>query len=267
MHKTARWAEANRRILQSCVVQATDAWKAEGDTKFRPAVDQFFTLIQRELDEAEDDGFDREAEFTTHAPRNITQPTLSRWKTICAIAKICLAHYPVIYFMAIVVIQEEASNYYLCIIAKELTSLMIVQPNKSIEGMNSNDSDSDSTVDEEEMEAAYKPGKTPPMYAITVWFVAFCEEYYDDMFDWAMRNDPYFGVGSYGQTYRLCPERAFIMHRKLLELENGGWKTKQRFKSFLDVLPGVARAGDIWKAAVSMLRLYPISSLSRFVTS
>jgi hypothetical protein len=87
------------------------------------------------------------------------------------------------------------------------------------------------------------------------------------MFDWAMRNDPYCGVGSYGQTYRLCPERAFIMHRKLLELENGGWKTKQRFKSFLDVLPGVARAGDIWKAAVSMLRLYPISSLSRFVTS
>jgi hypothetical protein len=66
--------------------------------------------------------------------------------------------------MAIVVIQEEASNYYLCIIAKELASLMIVQPNKSIEGMNSNDSDSDSTVDKEEMEAAYKPGKTPPMY-------------------------------------------------------------------------------------------------------
>ena len=81
------------------------------------------------------------------------------------------------------------------------------------------------------------------MYALTVWFVAFCEEYFDDMFDWTMRNDPEIGTGSFGQTSRLCPERVFIMHKLLSELENGGWRSKPRFKAFLDVLPGVVSTG------------------------
>jgi hypothetical protein len=54
--------------------------------------------------------------------------------------------------------------------------------------------DTNSACDEEEFTpTTYKPGDTPPLYACTVFFVAFCEEFFDDMFDWYMRNDPILG--------------------------------------------------------------------------
>jgi hypothetical protein len=65
------------------------------------------------------------------------------------------------------------------------------------------------------------------------------------MFDWAMRDDPVLGPGSYGQTSRLCPERAFVMHKLLSNLENGGWRSRPAFREFLEVLEGVQYAGSI----------------------
>jgi hypothetical protein len=57
-------------------LRSSDAWKAEGDTKFCPAMDQLFSLIEKELDEAEDDGIDLETEFTTQAPRTSEAPKI-----------------------------------------------------------------------------------------------------------------------------------------------------------------------------------------------
>jgi hypothetical protein len=122
--------------------------------------------------------------------------------------------------------------------------------------------DTNSASDEEEFTpTTYKPGDTPPLYACTVFFVAFCEEFFDDMFDWYMRNDPILGDGSYGQTSRLCPERGFVVHKALLELENGGWRNKARFQEFLSLIPGIISTGIVlWMAVESLWRRCLINS-------
>ena len=129
---------------------------------------------------------------------------------------------------------------------------MVVQPDNPI--IRDAEEESNATTDEGSINAnetdttdyssaLYKAGDTPPMYALTLWFVAFCEEYFDDMFDWAMRDDPVLGRGSYGQTSRLCPERAYVMHKLLSDLEHGGWKSKPAFKEYLTAIEGVHYAG------------------------
>jgi hypothetical protein len=60
-----------------------------------------------------------------------------------------------------------------------------------------------------------------------------------------MRNDPHLGAGSYGQTARFCPERTYIMHKLLSDLEERGWKEKPEFAHFLKLVPGVSYAGEI----------------------
>jgi hypothetical protein len=213
-------------------------WEADGMAHFRPAMDAFYAMLDKLFDESTQEGIDAKAEFMSQAPRNITRPSLSRWKSMSATGKLVKNFYPIIYYMAIAVIRCKDSSDYLCLIAKELVSLMVVQPDTKVDA-ESEDGEEDFTP------SPYRPGDTPPMYALTLWFVAFCEDYFDDMFDWAMRDDPVLGPGSYGQTSRLCPERAFVMHKLLSNLENGGWRSRPAFREFLEVLEGVQYAGSI----------------------
>lgn len=59
------------------------------------------------------------------------------------------------------------------------------------------------------------------------------------MFSYLKKDDPYLGQNTYGHLSRLGPERCYVMHSLLVELENGGWKTKDEYKRFLDVVPNV----------------------------
>jgi len=134
---------------------------------------------------------------------------------------------------SLAVVETEDSGSYLHIIATELISLMVTKPVASTDIFVANP------------ESLYKPGDTPPMYALTLWFVAFCKVYFDGMFDWLIHNDPHLGAGSYGQTARFCPERTYIMHKLLSDLEERGWKEKPEFAHFLKLVPGVSYAGEI----------------------
>jgi hypothetical protein len=49
------------------------------------------------------------------------------------------------------------------------------------------------------------------MYALMVWFCAFCDSGFNDNFNGLMRNDPALGIGSFGQVSRLCLKHAYII--------------------------------------------------------
>ena len=62
------------------------------------------------------------------------------------------------------------------------------------------------------------------------------------MFHFLKIDDPYLGNNTYGHIARLGPERCYVMHSLLSELENGGWKTKPEFKRYLEAYPKVISA-------------------------
>ena len=59
------------------------------------------------------------------------------------------------------------------------------------------------------------------------------------MFSYLKIDDPYLGDNTYGHLSRLGPERCYVMHSHLLELENGGWKARDEFKRYMEVVPNV----------------------------
>ena len=59
------------------------------------------------------------------------------------------------------------------------------------------------------------------------------------MFNFLKKNDPFFGIGSFGQMARFGPERQYIMHKKLAEIEGDGWKSNKHFEKFRQSLKGV----------------------------
>ena len=56
-----------------------------------------------------------------------------------------------------------------------------------------------------------------------------------------MRDDPFLGSGSYGQTSRFCVERCYIMHKLLAELEEGRWKQRSEFKQYNAVVKKIEK--------------------------
>ena len=59
------------------------------------------------------------------------------------------------------------------------------------------------------------------------------------MFSYLKIDDPYLGDNTYGHLSQLGPERCYVMHSHLLELENGGWKDREEFKRYMEVVPNV----------------------------
>lgn len=59
------------------------------------------------------------------------------------------------------------------------------------------------------------------------------------MFNSLKQDDPFLGKGTWGQTSRFGSVRLYVMHKKLSELEDDGWKKNKHFKKFVDCLKGV----------------------------
>ena len=73
---------------------------------------------------------------------------------------------------------------------------------------------------------------------------AFCEYAFNDNFGFLLRNDPYFGSGTFGQLAGFMPERIYVMHKQLSELKDGGWMEKPEFSKYLRALKGIPERSE-----------------------
>ena len=69
-------------------------------------------------------------------------------------------------------------------------------------------------------------GIKPTLYTALLFFDGFYASYFHDMFNFLLKADPTYGLGTHGNLSWLMPEHCYVMHKKLEELENGGWKSK-----------------------------------------
>ena len=60
-----------------------------------------------------------------------------------------------------------------------------------------------------------------------------------------MKADPTYGLGTQGYLSWFMPEHCYVMHKKLEELENGGWKSKPEFKEFMLAVEGVSESARL----------------------
>ena len=94
-----------------------------------------------------------------------------------------------------------------------------------------------------------KPGDSP-VFLTTLYFVdGFAKAYFNDMFNFMMQDSPCCGKGSgtFGQLAPWGPERCYVMHKKLCELENGGYKHMEEFKRYMTALNGIDDHSEVGK--------------------
>ena len=72
----------------------------------------------------------------------------------------------------------------------------------------------------------------PPVYIEGLFFVAFCERFFDRHFDFA--GDPQFG-NSFGHHMRLYIEHAAFMHDELIAMMEG-YKSMKEFGQFMSAI-------------------------------
>ena len=243
-----------------------DVWKDEAEKKFPQAFRELMDKFAELESEEDDDGIDGLVSLLTERPKNLQDPVFSRWQTILKLTKTVTEHWVVIYFVAVAVKQDTTSGSYLWQLSCALLSLMNTSA-EPIEDENTLDEYIESFNDNNTNEGYDLPStkeKTPTFYAMLLWIQGFAESYFDDMFEFLMRSDPVLGNGSWGQTARLAVERCYVMHDKLKELENGGWKNKPQFAPYLKALEKVPNAGDVSNAGKEFFNEMPEKILKKF---
>lgn len=225
-------------------------WQQEANTNFKQAFKDFKEALATLEDLDDDEGIDDLVEFMTRTPSNIQDPVFSRWRTVMSCTRVVLKYWTQIYFMAVAIKQTEAAlkkptSSYLCTLSSALLSLMkekntdddgaYYDPDNTVmadaDVLTADDSDSD-------VQPPLKPNDTPVFYAMLLFFQAFGDAYFDDMFHFAMKDDPILDKGSYGQISRFCVERLYVMHKTLSELEGDGWKDRAEFEEYKNALEG-----------------------------
>ena len=107
--------------------------------------------------------------------------------------------------MAKIIKAAEKTDSYLYKISSSLLKLMMAQ----------------ATEDQE----------NPTHYVSLLCFSGFCGHFFDRHMDSFKRDDPVFGVGSYGQISQLVPKHLFIFFEQLDEMNDDGWKILQHLKA------------------------------------
>lgn len=85
------------------------------------------------------------------------------------------------------------------------------------------------------------PGQSPTFYTMLLFHRAFCEYTFNDNYGFLLKNDSYYGNGTFGQLARHMAERTYVMHRQLEELKDGGWRGKPQFAKFVKALEGIPK--------------------------
>jgi hypothetical protein len=171
-------------------------------------------------------------------PTNIKEPNFGRWGTISYVAKIVLHHWLPLFYMAQNVRDTEKNGCYLHVIATKLVELM------------------SSKADPKQ--------QTPTHYASLQWIVGFGGAMFDGNMEWAKRNDPVFGDGSYGHIARLLPEHIYVMERQLNDIKDGGWRDMKEFEGFIESVDGINNMGKIEKCGKEFFERLPTLFLERF---
>ncbi len=229
-----------------------ESWQREAKKNFKQA----FSKLRKVLDDLEDldddAGIDDLIHFITETPGNIQDPVFSRWKTVMSCTRVVLDYWSQIYFVAVAIkqhqIYQKKHNSYLCTLSSTLLSLMKEKGTNEKDAYYDPESDEDLVVDEFDGElymvenqatAPLKRNDTPVFYAMLLFFRGFGDVYFDDMFNFCMKDDPILGTGSFGQISRFCVERCFIMHKLLDDIQNGQWIDRAEFKGYKIALEGV----------------------------
>jgi hypothetical protein len=186
----------------------------------------------------------KQEEMKADCPTNIKEPNFGRWGTVSAVAKTVLKHWLPIFYMAqnVVAIESKKSgNSYLLTIATKLMELMTSRPSPN--------------------------HKSPTHYTTLRWIVAFGDFMFDGNMEWVKRNDPVFGLNSYGHITRLVPEHLFVMKKQMDILKADdytGWKSRPEFNGFQRALNGVSPMGEVSKCGLEFFERMPKLFLERF---
>ena len=108
------------------------------------------------------------------------------------------------------------------------------------------------------------PGDSPTLYTTLLFFDGFNVSYFHDMFNFLLKADPTYGLGTHGYLSRFMPQRCYVMHKKPEELENGGWKSKPEFKEFLLAVEGVSESAGLQQSGREYFKRVPDLFLRQF---
>ena len=220
-------------------------WMDKADSNMTQEWNEFLGKVNL-FDLSHDDQIDSLTKFMTELPRNIQDPVSTRWHTIIECTKIFLDTYVTIYFLDVGIKYHYKSDSYCWKLDCTLISLMNerVEPTL-VENQDNVDYFINSFTDENMSRRgsnAITPGKSPTFYKMLLFHRAFCEYAFDNHFLFLLRNDPFFGVGTFGQLARFMPERVYVICQQLYELKDDKWKNKPEFAKYLEALKGIPKS-------------------------
>ena len=147
-----------------------------------------------ELEEGSNDGIDVAVKLTTEAPKNVQDPIFSRWGTVLAAIELFVDTWITTYFVVIAIKGDQRSGYYLQQIACALISLMNNKSKPTMDGDSIKDfTGSFSSNHKGDSVKKLKPGETPICLTVFYFLDGFNKFFYQDMFNFLMKNDPFFG--------------------------------------------------------------------------
>ena len=246
--------EYTRRGLNEMWARVID--KLRNDPKYQKAAlenckysyEQFMTLLE-ELESGSDENLDKAIKIVTEAPANTQDPVFSRWGTVMAAVEMFVNHWVVIYFFGQALKEQSKSGSYMWQLSCALLSLMNNKSEPTTDGKSLDDFILSFNADNlnedgiEDGESKLSQGETPVFEAVLYFLDGFNKAFFQDMYHFLMRDDPFLGTNTFGQLSRFGPERCYVMHKKMSELEGNGWKAKHEFKKFRDVAEGIG-TGD-----------------------
>uniref|UniRef100_A0A7S2PCR3 Uncharacterized protein n=1 Tax=Skeletonema marinoi TaxID=267567 RepID=A0A7S2PCR3_9STRA len=202
---------------------------------------------------------DKLLKMTTEYPKNIRDPVFSRWQTTDACARPFLRFFVVNYFFCVAIVNSKSSKSYLVKLAKAMLSLMNARTSPQIDEDGADDVDGEEedgtdearanelveaqSADNDASSLTLQPGQTPIVVAQLLFFRSFCDFFQTDNFAFMMKPDPALGKRSFGHLARFILERISVMHFQICQLENGGYKTVDEFKSYIKSLQGIHKGG------------------------
>ena len=173
--------------------------------------------------------------------RNIQDPVWTRWASVslffdciysCSLLltlialldyqnqQIFLDNYCSIYFLAVAIKTHYKADAYICKVACTLLSLMNEAAEPScLNG--TNDNSMESLIDSQDPDrdihhySDQQSSTSPTFYTMLLFHRSFCENLFDNTFNFLLRDDPYFGINTFGQAARLMPERIYVVHEHL----------------------------------------------------
>ena len=264
-HLNEMWAEVVKKVRD-----ANSQWRKLAEQcmpqLLKEFLDEIKTLEARieELNTAEDTEEAKKAKekllkITTEYPKNIRDPVFSRWQTTDACARPFLRFFVVNYFFCVAIVKSKSSKSYLVKLAKAMLSLVNARTSPQIDEDGADDVDGEEedgtdearanelveaqSADNDASSFTLQPGQTPIVVAQLLFFRSFCDFFQTDNFAFMMKPDPALGKRSFGHLARFVLERISVMNFQICQLENGGYKIVDEFKSYIKSLQGIHKGG------------------------